>query len=361
MIVEWLLLRNMPRGKQGTSSNQETKNKTTDDTKKTKQVQPPKQAIQKKNDDQDSSVKNKTPSCSLQTCPAWMKDMIANIANELCEKKMQVLKEEWKEDMEEEVKWSLIAHFGEIEELTDEMKEVVKKNNKEITSQLEKCTREIQSCKVQPELTNLKEEIEKRQESHKKQQRRIERLEHENWQKSTEIRKLKAKLDDVEQHSNANDVQIVGLPENSTSEEDIEAIVTFGKQKLGVNMKASDIEHTYRLGKPKDHKPRDIIVNFCKKSTREKFYQNRRASANQGDPTKNIYVNDHLTEHRRHLLYVARQLYKSNKIKAAWSEGGNVLIRKTEGDNPIQIHDHEDLAEAKHSITGETDISESDS
>ena len=43
-------------------------------------------------------------------------------------------------------------------------------------------------------------------------------------------------------------------------------------------------------------------------------------------------------------MYIARKLYKS---KAAWSQGGNVLIRLTEGANPMQIKDHEELAALK--------------
>ncbi len=164
---------------------------------------------------------------------------------------------------------------------------------------------------------------------------------------------MRAQLDDVEQHGKANDVQIAGLPENETNEDDIKAIVKLGKQKFGVDMETSDVEHTYRLGKPREDKPRDIIVKFCKKSIRERFYQNRKAAINQGDTAKNIYVNDHLTEHRRHLLYIARKLYKSNKIKAAWSQGGNVLIQLTESTNPVQIKDHEDLAEIKDPVIRE--------
>ena len=154
--------------------------------------------------------------------------------------------------MEEEIKWSLIGHFGEIEEMTDEMKEEVKKNNNKINAQIEKCKKDMQASReqsnanVHPELTKLKEEIEKLEVTQNKQQRRIERLENENWQKSTEIRKLKTKLDEVEQNGKANEVQIVGLPENNTSEDDIKAIVKLGKQKLGMDIKTSDVEHTYR-------------------------------------------------------------------------------------------------------------------
>ncbi len=338
----------MPRDKPTQASNQATKSK-------------------KKKDENPETTQ--ATANSLETCPPWMKDLITTLANELCEKKIKELKEELKEDMEEEVKWSLIAHFGEIEEMTEDMKEEMKKNNNKVSAQIEKCMKNIQTSReqpnLQPELTKLKEEIEKHGVALKKQQRQIERLENENWLKTTEIRKLKTKLDEVEQSSKSNDVQIVGLPENNTSEDDIKALVKFGIQKLGMDIKTSDIEHTYRLGKLRDQKPRDIIVKFCKKSTREKFYQNRKAAIIQGDLTKNIYVNDHLTEHRRHLLYAARKLYKSNKIKAAWSQGGNVLIRLTEGASPMQIKDHEELAEMKDSLmrepVGGTDTEDSDS
>ncbi len=221
----------MPRDKQPQASNQATKSR------------------KKKDEGQRQTHPSQVSTSSLENCPPWMKDMITNLANELFEKKINELKEELKEDMEEEIKWSLIAHFGEIEEMTDDMKEEVKKNNNKISTQIEKFKRDIQSIRdqansnVQPELTKLTDEIGKLEVTQKKQQRRIERLENENWQKSTEIRKLKAQLDGAEQDGKANDVQIVGLPENNTTEDDVMSIVKLGKQKFGMDIKANDVEH----------------------------------------------------------------------------------------------------------------------
>ncbi len=156
--------------------------------RRAKQDQASNQASGKKkegNQDQAPSPDIRT----LESCPPWMKDIIINLANELFEKKMKELKEELKEDMEEEIKWSLIAHFGEIEEMTEEMKEEVKKNNNKISAQIEKCQKDIKTSReqsksnVQPELNKLKDETEKFEVILKKQQRRIERLENENWKK----------------------------------------------------------------------------------------------------------------------------------------------------------------------------------
>ncbi len=54
-------------------------------------------------------------------------------------------------------------------------------------------------------------------------------------------------------------------------------------------------------------------------------------------------MNDRLTEHRQNVLYAARKLVKARKIFAAWSQNGNILIRKTENSKIIQVDDHDNL------------------
>ncbi len=61
------------------------------------------------------------------------------------------------------------------------------------------------------------------------------------------------------------------------------------------------------------------------------------------DPQKNIYINDQLTNFRKGLFYQARKLLKSHKLHAAWTQNGNVLIRKSEGGSVVQIMKYEDL------------------
>ncbi len=47
---------------------------------------------------------------------------------------------------------------------------------------------------------------------------------------------------------------------------------------------------------------------------------------------------------------------KSKKLHSAWSQRGNILIRREEGDKPKQISTHEQLRQ----ITGEPDIDDLD-
>ncbi len=150
--------------------------------------------------------------------------------------------------------------------------------------------------------------------------------------------------------SNIPDVQIVGAPElpedlDGDEEKEMQMIVKLAKEKMNITLKKDNIEKIHRLGKRKLEKPRDLVIRFRNNITRNQFYRKRKETSNNSDPQKNIYINDHLTEYRRNLFYTARQLVKRKKVFAAWSQHGNILIRKTEGDQVIQLHSHEHLAE----------------
>ena len=58
-----------------------------------------------------------------------------------------------------------------------------------------------------------------------------------------------------------------------------------------------------------------------------------------------MYVNEDLTEFRQKLLFDARQVAKSGKIKGAWSQHGSIMILKKEG-GPNAINNYEELRAA---------------
>ncbi len=86
----------------------------------------------------------------------------------------------------------------------------------------------------------------------------------------------------------------------------------------------------------------DNIVKLKLGKARQEFYKNRKKTFNK-DPRKNIYINDHITDYRKGLFYEARKLYRANQLIAAWTQNGNVLIRKNSDERPIQISSYEDL------------------
>ncbi len=264
-----------------------------------------------------------------------LRNMIRTLAEEEYKKKF----EELKNDVEEEVEWRVTAQTEEMEETIENMKEeisAIKEENKV----------------MKKEISTVKEERDALKLENSKLGRKIERCEYKLSRiKTKQLCELKVKLDEVEQRFFEKDVQLVGVPElpedQENNEEEILKIVKIAKEKMNISIKDSAIEKIHRLGKRKPNKPRDVVVRFRSFQLRNKFYQNRKKTVNHSDHQNSIYVNDHLTEYRRNVFYATRQLVKNNTVFAAWTQQGNVLIRKNDGDPPIQIHSHEQLAEMK--------------
>ncbi len=188
------------------------------------------------------------------------------------------------------------------------------------------------------ELDEIQENIKTIKELEKRERFKLEEIFHKKFKK---VEELRLNVDVMEQGQHKSSIQIVGLPE---SEDDTKALIKLSKEKLGVKLKAADIGYVTRLGKQqKSEKPRNVVVEFKSETTRNEIYKKRKKLMTNKDPKRNIYVNDRLTDHRQNLLYSARKLVKSHKIFAAWSQSGNVLVRKTEKAKIMHVHNHEDL------------------
>ncbi len=228
-----------------------------------------------------------------------------------------------------------------------------------IAKEVQKVKQEIQ-VEMNEIVTNLENEksikeardiIEDLKSENLRRKREIERLEFTNSRKQAMIEDLKIKLDGIQQDKHENSVQIVGFPENKNETDDIKQLTKVFKEKAGVKIKSSDIVEMKRLGKQNDKKIRNIILKFKDKETRQKIYNERKKLVINGNPKKSVYLNDSLTQHRQELLYAARQLVKQKRLYAAWSQAGNILVRKAEDSNITQVHNHDDLMILKSSET----------
>ncbi len=228
----------------------------------------------------------------------------------------------------------------------------------------EVCESKIGDCKQIDQLkqdnNRMKQELEELKATIKKKERCIERLQLDIQCQHKQSQELQTKLDQLEQQQYVNDVQIVGLPDTQCDEEEEkQKVIAFAKETLELNLKPSDIVQLQRLGKCTEAKPtRNLIVKFKKRSTRTDFYQRRKKTFVNPDPKTNVYINDRVTEHRSNLLYAARKLAKTKRIHSAWTQYGNVLIRKTETDKPVEIKNHQDLVEFREDFDQEENISE---
>ncbi len=199
--------------------------------------------------------------------------------------------------------------------------------------------------KLNQEVKNLKDSLDGLQQQNVKQQRRLEKLEYENHQLTNKLQKVHLKVDELEQNKYQNSIQIVGLPDHENND-DMKEVIKITNENLGIQIKVTDIEQISRLGKKTEGKTRNVNVKFKEKSTREKVFQNRKKLITEKIPSRNIYINDCLTKHRQSVLYACRKQVKEKQLFAAWSQGGNILIRKEENGEITQINDHEDLRES---------------
>ncbi len=227
------------------------------------------------------------------------------------------------------------------EELRKDLRGNLKEECDQIQNQIKLTTAEIQN---QIKLTTA--EIDQMSQAIKVNHSSIQ-------QEMIQMKETKIKLDCVEQKFYENEVQLVGLPESESESGDTKKIIQLAVEKMGLNIK-DEIQGVHRLGRKSSKKPRDIIVKFINKEAREAFYGRRKKTAQSENPEENIYVNDHITEYRKELFYEARKLYKAKLVCAAWTQRGNVLIRKNTDESPVQIFSHSDLE--KYRIPSSNDI-----
>ncbi len=223
--------------------------------------------------------------------------------------------------------------------------DVLKAHKEKSNSVINQLRKDIQS--IEGKVVDMSNKIDDLQQNDARQKRKIEQLQQENAEIRSRLRVFEIKADATEQNRYEKNLQVVGFPE-SKDNNDIKQFIKLGKEKLGVKIKASDINQITRLGKRKDTgSPRNVLISFHDKATKEKICVHKKKLASHKDPKRNIYLNDHLTKHRQHLLYAARQLVKSKRLFAAWCQNGNVLVRKTESGKITQVSDHNDLMKIK--------------
>ena len=165
-----------------------------------------------------------------------------------------------------------------------------------------------------------------------------------------ELKEVKTKLDDLEQYSRKNCVNISGIPE-SAGESTSKLVCDLGKA-MRVDISPTDIDACHRIGRQSAGKTRSIIVKFCRFDQRQEFYAARRqlrgeAASAGGQFTaqqlEKIFVSDNLTQHRQSVLYAARQLRRKGKLFAAWSDVGRLKVRITKNGDTKLISTTADL------------------
>lgn len=172
-------------------------------------------------------------------------------------------------------------------------------------------------------------------------------LERDNAILKDKVKTMGKALEELEQYTRNRNIQIDGILK--TKDENLEQMVKEIGSKMNVEIKEGEIDVVHRIQTRSNKQPEPIIVQFTTRRKRDeiiiKARENRMNSTelNMPGPKRDVYINEHLTQQRKKLLYEAKQKKKELNYKYVWTRGGKVFMRKTDNSNVITLHSIEDL------------------
>lgn len=176
----------------------------------------------------------------------------------------------------------------------------------------------------------------------------IDSLKTENNQLKKQVKMLEDRIEDMEQYSRSNCVEIQGIP--YTAAEDVMSIVKDVGKAMDMTVSGDMVDVCHRLG-PRQNStdPPGIILKFVRKIDKEEFLRKRRVKRDlstrhigRADDLP-IYVNESLSPARRRLHAMARKYKKDNHFKYLWLRNGKMFLRKEDGAPVKVVTSQEDL------------------
>lgn len=157
------------------------------------------------------------------------------------------------------------------------------------------------------------------------------------------IDQLRLDLNDREQATLLNDVEITGVPEFES--ETCGHIVTSLAVKVGVTLELRDVVSVSRVGPPRTApldgeelpRPRPIVVSLARRSLRDDLLKGARTRRDtittsdmglpQHEPCR-IYLNERLTKANRKLFAMAREAGRAHRWRYVWTVAGHICARR---------------------------------
>lgn len=171
-----------------------------------------------------------------------------------------------------------------------------------------------------------------------------------------ENRDLRQRVNDLEQHSRLSNLEILGVPEAAS--ENVTTIVETIGSAIGLPLSAADVDVAHRvkssIAPAADgvRRPRNIVVRFLSRQTRNKFLAASKAAKKQSPTTpgfvvpgvsERIFVNEHLSPENKRLLKLTRDAARSKGFKYNWVSQGSIFVRRNDKSKAVPIKSLSDL------------------
>lgn len=174
---------------------------------------------------------------------------------------------------------------------------------------------------------------------------KMDTLIRQNKEKDREITKLKSRLNQLEQYTRRDCIEIHGMKEDD--EEKLEINVLKIINKMNIVLKQEEITAVHRIGNKQSRKPRIIIVKLNRKKADEIVASKKKTILNKdifsnNDETK-IYINESMSPEYKELFWKTKNAAKENEYKFVWFKRGKLYVRKNEGAPVNRIYTEEDI------------------
>lgn len=215
-----------------------------------------------------------------------------------------------------------------LQEMRTESKDQMKLLENDLGKSVETCHEKID------ELTKI---IHSQNEALKAFEEKYKMTLQENKQLKNKVNELEVRLDDMEQYSRSNTLEINGIIEKEN--ENVLDVVKAVGNSLGCPISEEMVDACHRVGQKGQEKPRGIVVKFTRRTVKEDLMQKRRVKRNLNTkdigitdrPADVIYISESLTQQRRKIFNSARALKREKGFQFLWIRNGKILLRTEEG------------------------------
>lgn len=163
----------------------------------------------------------------------------------------------------------------------------------------------------------------------------------------SENNKLTKQVEQMEQYSRLNNLEIRGVP--NAKDENLVALLCSIGMKVKCQVQQSDIDTVHRIPTPNNPKGNNIIARFLsrdKKNELQMKVRKARLTAKElglGNEPLNIYFNDHLSPQNKALFSAALKLKKANEWRFLWTDQCVIKARRNASSTVHKIRSEADL------------------
>lgn len=163
-----------------------------------------------------------------------------------------------------------------------------------------------------------------------------------NKEKDKQIFEMDRRIHDLEQQLLSKTIEIKNITNKNINPSDV--VKTIAKS-LNIEVNDNDITNSYNI-----IKSQKVIIEFASQNKKRELLSklNRHrvdSSLINIEDTNNkyIYINEHLTPHKRQLLWLAKTRAKESSWRFIWVRNGNIYAKKNETSSPIIIANTADI------------------